>query len=260
MGVRVIRRSVRRAISRSNLPKVDFTVNPYTGCMHGCIYCYARSYCQKDVGENWGSVVVVKENIPEILGRELRRRPSGRIVLSTMTDPYQPLEKKEELTRRVLEILLKNGCEVGIQTKSDLVLRDLDLLVKNLNLVDVGFTITTLNKELARKIEPLAPSPKRRIGSLEKLSEEGIRTWVFMGPVIPDADEREIEEIVEIAAKTSSSLYYDKFRVKEFMKSGFVRDLAEKASKTDWKEVSRKINEICEKYGVKAIPAFGNVW
>ncbi|MBO8180169.1 MAG: radical SAM protein [Archaeoglobus sp.] len=259
MGVRVIRKSVRRALSRSNLPGVDFTINPYTGCTHGCIYCYARSYCQKEVGENWGSVVIVKENIPEVLGKELRRRPSGRVVLSTMTDPYQPLEKEEELTRRILEILLINGCKVGIQTKSDLVLRDMDLLSQNLNLVDVGFTITMLDKDFARKIEPYAPSPQRRIRALERLSDEGVRTWIFMGPVIPGVDEKEIEEIVEIAGKTSSSLYYDKFRVKGFMKSGFVAEMAEKAAKTDWKELSQRINKICEKYGVKAIPAFGNV-
>ncbi len=257
MGVRVIRKSVRRALSKSNLPGVDFTINPCTGCMHGCIYCYARSYCQKEVGENWGSIVIVKENILEILRKELRRRPSGRVVLSTMTDPYQPLERKEEITRRILEILLINGCKVGIQTKSDLVLRDLDLLVQNLNLVDVGFTITTLDKDFARKIEPHAHSPQRRVRAIEKLSEEGVRTWIFMGPVLPGTDEREIEEIVEIAGKTDSPLYYDKFRIKGFMKSGFAAEMADRAAKTDWKELSQRINKICEKYGVKAIPAFG---
>lgn len=258
MGVRVIRKSVRRALSKSNLPGVDFTINPYTGCTHGCIYCYARSYCQKEVGENWGDIVIVKENIPKVLGKELRRRPSGRVVLSTMTDPYQPLEKEEELTRRILEILLINGCKVGIQTKSDLVLRDLDLLVQNLDLVDVGFTITTLDEDLARKIEPHAPSPQKRVRAIEKLSEEGVRTWIFIGPVIPSVDEREIEEIIEIACKTNSILYYDKFRIKGFMKSGLVGQMAEKAAKTDWKELSRKINKICTKFGVKAIPAFGS--
>jgi len=259
MGVRVIRKSIRRALSKSNLPGVDFTINPYTGCMHGCIYCYARSYCQKEVGENWGSIVIVKENILDILRKELRRRPSGRVVLSTMTDPYQPLEKKEELTRRILEMLLINGCKVGIQTKSDLVLRDLDLLVQNLELVDVGFTITTLSKDLARKTEPHAPSPQRRVRALEKLSEEGVRTWIFMGPVIPGVDEREIEDIVEIAGKTNSPLYYDKLRIKGFMKSGLVGQMAEKANKTDWKELSQRINKICKKHGVKAISAFGNI-
>lgn len=257
MGVRVIKKRVRRALSRSNLPGVEFTINPYTGCMHGCIYCYTRDYCQKEVGESWGSVVIVKENILEILGKELRKRPSGRVVLSTMSDPYQPLEKEEELTRRILEILLINNCKVGIQTKSDLVLRDLDLLVQNLNLVDVGFTITTLNKDLARKIEPHAPSPKRRVRALEKLSGEGVRTWIFMGPIIPGIDPREIEEIVEVADKTNSLLYYDKFRIKGFMRDGLAGQMAEMAAKTDWKDLSQKINKICKKYGVKAIPAFG---
>ncbi|KUJ93820.1 MAG: hypothetical protein XD40_0951 [Archaeoglobus fulgidus] len=259
MGVHVIRKRVKAALSRSNLPGVDFTINPYVGCAHGCIYCYARLYCQKEIGERWGEIVVLKENLPEVLGRELRRRVEGRVVLSTLTDAYQPLEKKESLTRRVLEILLSNRCRVGIQTKSDLVLRDLDLLLDDLELVDVGFTITTLDEGLAKKIEPRAPSPRKRVKALEKLSEEGVRTWIFMGPIIPGVDEREIEEIVEIAKKSSSTFYYDKFRVKGFMKSGLVGEIAEKAAKTDWRELGKKIDEICRRKGVRAVAAFGRV-
>lgn len=256
MGVCVIRKRVKKALSKSNLPGVDYTVNPYIGCAHGCVYCYARLY-SPGIGERWGEVVVVKENIDKL--REIRRRVDGRIVLSTITDPYQPVEKEEELTRKVLQILLNSGCRVGIQTKSNLVLRDIDLLAQNVEIVDVGFTITTTDEKLAAKIEPNAPLPVKRVRALERLSEEGIKTWIFLGPVIPGLDEDEIASIVDIARATRSTLYYDKFRVKGFMKEGVVRELAEKAREVNWRDVEKKIQEICEKMGVNCVSAFGRV-
>jgi len=260
MGVRVIRKKVKSAIGRSNLPGVSYTVNPYTGCSHGCIYCYARSYCPKEIGENWGKVVVVKENIVEVLAKELRnKRKEGRLMLSTITDPYQPLEGKEKLTRGILQILVNSRYKVSIQTKSDLVLRDLDLIVRNRENTDVGFTLTTLDERLAGMIEPSASPPRKRIKALGRLREEGIRTWIFFGPVLPGVDEGGIMEIAEIAKATDSAIFYDKFRVKEFMKSGIVGEIAEMARKTDWRVLARKIQEICDSIGVKAVPAFGRI-
>lgn len=240
MGVCVIRRRVGRALVKSGLPSLDYTLNPYTGCSHGCIYCYARLYCNPEIGNNWGKIVVVKENIVEVLRREVRKSKKGRVGLSTITDPYQHIEKKEELSRRILQILLKSGFHVSIQTKNELVLRDTDLLASHTDSVDVGFTITTLDDSLARTIEPNASPPRNRVKALEKLHSEGIRTWVFLGPIIPGTED-DIDDIVEVAKVTESVLYYDKYRIKTFMKSGLEKELAERAKKIDWKSIADKI-------------------
>ena len=255
MGVSVIRKKSRTALGKSNLPGVDYTLNPYTGCMHGCVYCYARLYCPQEVRERWGAVVIVKENIAEILAKEIRKKRKGRVMVSTITDAYQPVERNERLMRKVLEMLLNSGFKVSIQTKSDLVLRDLDLLTQS-KLADVGFTITTLDEKLAKEIEPNATPPQRRVRALERLSSEGVKTWIFLGPIIPELDESEIKEIIEIARFTSSMLYYDIYRVRSFMKTGIEGILAEKARKMNWKTITTKIREICHRRGVKVASAF----
>ncbi len=138
---------------------------------------------------------------------------------------------------------------MSIQTKSDLVIRDIDLLVSQP--VDVGFTITTLSDDLARKVEPGAPPPSRRVKALERLCSEDIRTWIFLGPILPGAED-EIEAIIELARTTESPLYYDRYRVKKFMKAGIERELAEKAGKIDWKSLADKIERMYD----RAFPAF----
>lgn len=254
MSVLVERKKVNKALGKSNLPGLDYTLNPYIGCSHGCIYCYARLYCDEKIGESWGKIVVVKENLTEILKNELKRTKKGVVGLSTITDAYQSIEERERITREVLSILLENRFKVSIQTKSSLVIRDIDLLCSNKDLVDVGFTITTLNERFATLIEPKAPLPKERVRALEKLAEEKIKTWIFLGPIIPDFEN--FKDIVEVAKSTNSMIYYDKFRIKRFMNSGLVKDLAERAKKIDWKEVFRQIDGICRNLGVESRPAF----
>ncbi|WP_330999861.1 SPL family radical SAM protein [Archaeoglobus neptunius] len=243
----MIRKKTGRAMGKSRLPGVDYTINPYTGCSHGCIYCYSRQYCPRDVGERWGKVVVVKSNIVEVLAGEIRKKPRGRVVLSTLTDPYQPVEREERLTRKLLEVLLNSKFKVGIQTKSDLVLRDLDLLLSHP--VDVGFTITTLDESLAMTVEPGAPAPLRRVKALEKLHYEGVKTWIFLGPILPDSG---FEDVVEVAKSLSIPLIYDRFRIKPFMNSADLTEIVKKSMRTDWRKVSEKI----EKMYSRAIPAF----
>ncbi|MCS7130001.1 MAG: radical SAM protein [Archaeoglobaceae archaeon] len=252
------RKKVKSALGKSNLPGLDYTINPYIGCSHGCIYCYARLYCDARIAKNWGKIVVVKENIAETLLKEIGRRKRGVVGLSTITDPYQSIEAKERITREVLRILLENGFKVSIQTKSDLVLRDLDLLFEKKEIVDVGFTITTLEDRIAELIEPNAPKPSARVKALEKISGEGIKTWIFLGPIIPEISEKSFEEIVEIAKATNSLLYYDKYRVKPFM-SGYAKELAEKARRTDWKEIAERIKGLCIAKGVEFTSGFGDL-
>lgn len=258
MDILVERRKVSNALGKSNLPGLDYTLNPYIGCSHGCIYCYARLYSEPRVGNNWGKIVIVKDNIVEILAKEIRRKKKGVVGLSTITDAYQSIEAEEGITRELLRILLENNFKVSIQTKSSLVLRDLDLLCSRIELVDVGFTITTLKDEFARIIEPKASPPSERVKALEKISAEGIKTWIFLGPIIPEISENSFSEIVEIAESTNSVLYYDKYRSKPFM-YGLAKEFAEKAKKIEWNAISEKIRELCRSRGVEFIPAFDDI-
>lgn len=252
---------VRQALVPSGLPDLDYALNPYVGCGHGCIYCYAREYVRdKMIASNWGRIVVVKENLIDVLRGEVSRLRRGVVGLATVTDPYQQVEREYGLSRAVLEILLPKCFNVSIQTKSDLVLRDLDLLEKWSGKVDVGFTITTLDDATARAVEPRAPPPSRRAWALERIASRGIETWVFVGPVIPGLtdDPDVLRDVVELAASTGSTLYYDKLRVKKFMyrEQGLVKELALKAKSYRWSEVFNRIERLCKKYGVKYKPGF----
>jgi len=186
MSIKVREKLAKTILSKSKV--FDYTVNPYTGCEHGCTYCYARfmrRFC--NVEEEWGSFVDVKVNAPQLLGKEVRRKKKGDVWISGVTDPYQPVEKKYRLTRRCLEILLTNGWNVTIQTKSPLILRDIDLLGKFKN-AEVGFTITTADERIRKIFEPNTPSIKERIDALSRLHESGIKTFVMIAPVLPGAE------------------------------------------------------------------------
>ena len=166
----------------------DWTINPYVGCQHGCIYCYAKFMKRfSSHKENWGEFVDVKINAPELLNQEIKKKKKGRVWISGVCDPYQPVEKKYELTKKCLEILQKNNWPVVIQTKSPLVLRDLELL-KKFQEIEVGFTITTDDEEI-RKIFELRTVPiNERIETLDKLHQEGIKTFVMIAPLLPKAE------------------------------------------------------------------------
>jgi len=182
---------VREIVARSVLSKSrvsEYTVNPYRGCQHGCSYCYAR-FMKKYSGhrEAWGEYVDVKINAPEVLQKEIRRKKPGDVWISGVCDPYQPLEKKYELTKRCLEILIENNWPVTIQTRSPLVLRDIELIKRSAE-VEVGLTITTSDDGIRRLFEPNAPSVKERIRAAGELHAAGIRTFVMIAPLLPGAE------------------------------------------------------------------------
>lgn len=249
-GVRVYYTIVDTALSKSGLPGLDYALNPYLGCSHGCIYCYARMYTRdKRASSNWGRVVVVKKNLVDVLREEVARYKPGTVGVGTITDPYQPVEAIYGLTRRSIETLVAKGFQVSIQTKNPLVLRDLELLAEHRSLVDVGFTITTLEWRKASLIEPSAPPPRARALALRKLAGKGVKTWVFYGPIIPgfnDGDE-EIEVITSLAAETGSALYYDPLHVKPFMKSPLYPLSANTSMvrRDWWRRVEKRIRETC---------------
>jgi DNA repair photolyase len=199
--------AAKSILQKSGIPGVDAVVNPYVGCVHACAYCYAR-FMKRFTGhdEPWGTFLDAKMNAAQVLARQLDRRREpfhGTVFFSSVTDPYQPPERRFRLTRQCLEVLLERRIPVSILTKSDLVLRDLDLLKRFPSAV-VGLSFSTLDEELAGFLEPHASSPSNRIRALRTLRENGIRTWAFLSPYLPmvsnldamlEALERAVDEI-----------------------------------------------------------------
>ena len=166
----------------------DYVINPYTGCQHACSYCYAR-FMKRFTGhkEPWGEFVDVKINAPDLLRKEITRKKPGRVWLSGVCDPYQPLESKYKLSRQCLEILEQHNWPITVQTRSPLVLRDIDIF-KNMNDLEVGLTITTTDDHIRKLFEPHAPPIKARIEALVELHKEGIRTYAMVAPMLPGAE------------------------------------------------------------------------
>ena len=189
---------VRSILSKSQV--FDYVVNPYVGCQHGCVYCYAR-FMKRFTGhkEPWGEFVDVKINAPDLLKHEIDKRPPGRVWISGVCDPYQPLETAYELTRKCLEILVQYGWPITVQTKSPLVLRDIDLFRRS-DKIEVGLSVTSADDEIRQLFEPHAPPIKERIKALEELHLAGIRTYAMIAPMLPGAE--------ELAAKLSGKVDY----------------------------------------------------
>ncbi|GFO96929.1 hypothetical protein ig2599ANME_1124 [groundwater metagenome] len=203
---------VKTALSPSQLPCLDYAINPYRGCAHACVYCYAPSVIHWDKGK-WGELVEVKINLPRLLSKELRAKKKGVVGLGTVTDPYQPAEKRYELTRRCLELLLMHDFPVCIQTKSSLVLRDTDL-IKSFSNIEVGISLTTLDERVREKMEPGASSVDERLRALSELRENGIKTWVFLGPLMPHITD--VEALVDAVAEVKPEyVLMDRLRLKE---------------------------------------------
>jgi DNA repair photolyase len=165
-----------------------YVINPFTGCQHNCVYCYAH-FMKRFTGhkEPWGQFVDVKVNAPELLNREITRKRRGRVWISGVCDPYQPLEGKYHLTRQCLEILARYDWPVTVQTRSSLVLRDVDILQKGREF-DVGLSITTADDAIRKLFEPNAPPIRERVRALDELHHAGIRTYAMIAPILPGAE------------------------------------------------------------------------
>jgi len=176
---------VKSILSKSGISGVDYCINPYVGCSHGCRYCYA-TFMKRYTGhpEPWGSFVDVKINAPEVLGRQVKNAARGNVMISSVTDPYQAIEGRYNLTKKCLEILLRYQFPVGILTKSPLVLRDMDL-IKKFKEIEVGITITTDDDRIKGVFEPHSPPIEDRIQTLKTLYGKGIKTYAFIGPLLP---------------------------------------------------------------------------
>lgn len=164
----------------------DYCINCYTGCEHACAYCYASLFMRRYSGheEPWGEFVDVKVNAPEVLAKQIRRAKKGVVWVSSVCDAYQPLEAEYELTRRCLELLAAADFPVTVQSKSTLLLRDLDVF-RRFKSIEVGFTIATNDDRISRIVEPGASPVSERIAALAGLKAAGIETYVFIGPILP---------------------------------------------------------------------------
>jgi len=198
--------TVRSAITYNRSPDLPFdrSVNPYRGCEHGCIYCFARpshAYLGLSPGLDFETRLLARLGLPEVLARELsaRRYKVAPIAIGTNTDPYQPVEKERGITRAVLEVLAAFDHPVAIVTKGTLVERDLDILAPMAakGLARVGVSVTTLDPELARRMEPRVPPPARRLETIRRLSEAGVPVRLMTSPIVPGLTDHEIEALLE---------------------------------------------------------------
>ncbi|OGC45249.1 hypothetical protein A2V49_01455 [candidate division WWE3 bacterium RBG_19FT_COMBO_34_6] len=254
----------------SKLPDTDYVINPYTGCSFGCSYCYASfmgRFVDKKV-EDWGLYVYPKINLPEVLEKELIKikDKSKSIFFSSVTDPYQGLEAKYKLTRSALELLLKYNWtgEIGILTKSQLVVRDIDLFKKFKN-IEVGLTITSTDDAVSTFLEKSAPPASDRLNALEKLNKEGVHTYAFVGPLLPhfSATPEKIKNIFDALQKVGvKEIYMEHINLSPYIKKrlmgkikGEDKKIIEKfylAESKDYKrELENVISEILKDYKFK---------
>ena len=206
----IIRDHTKSALAKNDSPDIPFTysVNPYRGCEHGCTYCYARpshEYLGYSAGLDFETKIVIKPHIAEHLSRAFQKESwtSQAVCMSGNTDPYQPIERKFELSRSCLEVFLEHRNPVSIITKGGNILRDLDLLseMAERKLVRAAISVTSLKPEIARAMEPRAAGPALRLKAIEKLSEAGVPVTVMTAPVVPGLTDEEVPRILEAAAE-----------------------------------------------------------
>ncbi|MCX7856986.1 MAG: radical SAM protein [Deltaproteobacteria bacterium] len=224
----------------------DYTVNPYVGCAHGCHYCYARFIKRfLHVEEMWGNFICVKVNAPELLEKEVKKKKKGDVWISGICDPYQPIERTLRLTRTCIKILLSYGWNVYIQTKSNIILDDLDLLKSHRN-VHVYFTITTVDEKVKEIFEPKAPPIHKRIEAVSRLYSEGIETHVMIAPLLLGADglvEKLRDKVYSVIIDKMNYHYadwvYEKYKIQWTKSDRF------------FVEHGRRLKNLFEKYNVR---------
>jgi DNA repair photolyase len=248
----IIEIEAKHALGKSGMAELNYAFNPYLGCFHGCRYCYAIDMSPKDAAGSWGNVVYARTNIIEILEREARIYRRGIVGISTITDPYQSIEMKYRIVNRAIDILCRNGFYVTLQTKSPLVLKDIKLLEKYKKRLDVGITVTTMERKISRILEPYAPDPGKRLNALKTLSKTGINTWVYLGPIVKGLNDGidGIEHIIEFCSENGIRIIYDSFQdfkgTIPYMKgTGYM-----KSDKEWWEEINSAIVHSCNIHGV----------
>ena len=203
------------ALPRSNLPGMHYALNPYVGCEHDCVYCFAPDMLHKDAVK-WGKEVGIRSNLPTLLAKEIKNK-RGVIGIGTVTDPYQPLEKICLITRKCLMEIVRHDNPISVLTKSDLVVRDIELIGATKR-PEVGVTITSVDDRISQAFEPGAPLPSRRLEALRQLTAAGLNTYAMVGPVLPMLSDSDLKELVRAIAKTGTKrLMVDRMRYRPGM-------------------------------------------
>ncbi|UCH71546.1 MAG: radical SAM protein [Thermoplasmatales archaeon] len=257
MIIREIR--CKTALSASSLPGLTYSLNPYRGCQHKCAYCYVPNVIRVNRND-WGSFVDVTTNIPKILSTELKNKKTGVVGISTVTDPYQPVEKKYKFTRLCLEQLLIHDFPICIQTKSDLIKRDYDIISK-FSKAEVMISIATLNDKERKLLEPNSSSIQSRLDVVRFFSDLGIKTNIFFGPIYPSITKNIVTEIIDVFIEYGAQeIMMDKLNLKPDILENIEKispDL-KNLIKNDVsnKELFNEILRVCKKKGIDATVAF----
>jgi DNA repair photolyase len=269
---KIIETQAKSILVKSRLPDSDYVINPYTGCANACSYCYA-SFMGRFVNrslEEWGDYLYAKTNAVEVFEKELKKLPEGKrnssILISSVTDAYQAAELKYRLTRGILEALDRERYpgEVGILTKSNIVLRDIDLFTSLPN-CEVGMTVTTTDDSLSRLMEARAPSASVRIDALGKLHDAGVNTYAFIGPLLPHM--RNNPELLEklfadLASTGVRDIYVEHINLKPYIKERLwkivehepesIRNSYKEAESEAYrKDLDKIVKSLMDKYGLK---------
>lgn len=208
--MKIIKTQAKNIFTKTKIPGADFVINQYVGCQHNCAYCYAKFIGRWKSYGRWGSWVEVKENAPDLVKDKYIK---GWVYMSSVSDPYQPIERELELTKRILESLDKR-IKLSIQTKSNLVLRDINLF-KEFKEIEVGLTINDFGRKIKKLFEPNSPSHRQRLKTLRTLKENGIRTYGFVSPIIP-----QLVDIKKVIKESKESVDYFWFEVLNLKASG----------------------------------------
>lgn len=257
--MKIKEKQVKSIITKSNLPGVDLVINPYVGCQHACVYCYA-DFMKRFTGHNqetWGDFVDVKINAPNTI-KKINK--NSFILFGSVTDPYQSVEAKYKITRKCLEKLLSFQPKIEILTKSPLILKDIELLKKFKDL-KVGISIGILDEDYARQLEPCVVSPRQRLDVLKQLKEEGIEVFLFMSPIFPEISE--VIKLIELSKDYVDEILFESInirinnrkRILDFIEKNkselkeFYENLPK--NKNYWEKIKREIIKKCKELGVK---------
>lgn len=230
-GVEIIEAPAKSVLNRVTGMPFEWSINPYRGCYHQCVFCYARrthSFLEEDGVDRWGSRIFVKTNAPAVLRTELAKRSwtHEQVAIGTVTDPYQPLEGRYRLTRGILEALRDYDTPASLITRSPLVIRDIDVLAQLARIAgaSVSISIATMDQQLAREIEPTVAPPRKRLFAVEKLAQAGIRVNVALAPILPhitDSPEN-IEAVVQAARSAgAASIWHNTLHLHEVTRDAF---------------------------------------
>lgn len=254
--VKIYEKQAKQILVKTKIPSADWVINHYSGCTSGCIYCYAKFVCRwRKEEEKWGEFVDVKINAPNLVKKESKNK-KGIVFMSSVSDPYQPIEKKYELTRKVLKNLNKN-LHLRILTKHVLVVRDIDLF-KQFKNCEVGITITSLDESIQNNFEPITATPKMKIKALKKLQKSGIKTYAFIGPILPyltnlEAIFKEVSPYVDYFKFEDLNMSHCKSDVLKNIKKHYpiLEEKYKNLNKKYWILVKNKIEELNKKYKKK---------